>query len=480
MIGNYFKTGKTIVIDDQYEEAQPLLNSLYDLGIPHHYSDGSPSTLPKKPLHFRLIFLDLELISRTSMHSNTAKDDYKNFKSKHIGILDKVLKNNNESFILVIWSTEKGDLEDPFKEIFDLTKDQHTNKKPYKIIPLEKRNYFNQGVFIETKKDQLYREIKDELKDLDAFKTFCEWETKINDSAGETFDAILQTVNSFKEKEKGLSQLITLLSIAHSGDSGFLGLTTNQKKTDAVLLALNEILHDDVDRLVLDQREEEFKNWAAKDKAQITGLRKGFDNGSINAKLFTYTPNKPELTGSIYQVKRGKEPKAIYDDAVNLKKIESEVIAKFKRENNNQGPDPITKNHLVEEFNKNLYQNLVQPVELNVTPLCDVSQGNDPVHRIIPGLIIPESNKAFFICRGYCSQRFSANELITNLNDNVFLLLDFRYFKSLAKSSIKSRTKDSKKLPRYLFTLRNNLVNDIQISLSNHVSRLGVLSLQDK
>lgn len=485
MIGNYFKTGKTIVIDDVYEQAVPLLNSLYRHQIPHYYSDGginSKFPLPKNKLHFRLVFLDLNLKPQLSA-GGSGGDDFKNFKAHHLNIIDKILKNENHSYVLVIWSRDEDKYLEEFKKIFDQKERYSTHKKPYKIIPLDKAAFFSEGQFKKDKEKELFEKIEVELKKLDTFKVFCAWEGKVNESAGETIDSILQTANNFEEenKESYLSKLITLLSIAYSGNDGFLGSSNDQMKTDSVLLALNEILDDDLDRLILNNREEEYENWKANNTEQIDTLRNQIDAGPINTKLFTYKPNRPELTGSLYGVRRSNTIKKIFDDAANFGAIASRQKGVFKSQNNNQGPNSDELERLVGEHYKFLYSSIL-PIELNITPLCDVSQGKDKKHRILPGFIISEKNRKMI----KTNNRFSLNTKefdISGLNEriklkgNVFIYFDMRYFTSISKSEVQSRAIGKKTLPRYLFTLRSNLVNDLQISVSNHVSRLGVLSL---
>ena len=46
MIDNYFSTGNVYVIDDQVNEATPIINSLYSHQVPHIYLDGGTKGLP--------------------------------------------------------------------------------------------------------------------------------------------------------------------------------------------------------------------------------------------------------------------------------------------------------------------------------------------------------------------------------------------------------------------------------------------------
>jgi hypothetical protein len=107
------------------------------------------------------------------------------------------------------------------------------------------------------------------------------------------------------------------------------------------------------------------------------------------------------------------------------------------------------------------------PIEINVTPLCDIVQNKFIHYRVITGFIAPlhyyecikKNDLAFF----YKSPKFSLN------GKEMFIGLDLRTFSSFSKEEIDKKD--------YFFSLRTNLINDIQTKLSAHVSRLGVLYL---
>ena len=56
------KNGRIVVIDDKYEEALPLLRSIWQNGFAAIYFNGERKYLPQAPLDdVRVIFLDMEL-----------------------------------------------------------------------------------------------------------------------------------------------------------------------------------------------------------------------------------------------------------------------------------------------------------------------------------------------------------------------------------------------------------------------------------
>jgi hypothetical protein len=257
-----------------------------------------------------------------------------------------------------------------------------------------------------------------------------------------------------------------------------------------VLLALNQVLGDDIDRMILDHREEEYENWVEiNNREDIRKLRKVVDRGLINAKLFTYSPNKPELTGSLYQVDNSQIIQSIFSDSILYEKVEREVKSSSSLKiGKKASPEELQKyNSTIEteklELVKNIFSNVI-PVELNITALCDIAQGKDKLHRVIPGLLIKESDRDFFNTRlGYikATEIFQVDELLpeNSIAGNVLAYFDLRYFTTYSKENIKSRVKGNS-LPSYLFTFRANLINDFQIAVANHISRPGVLYLQEK
>lgn len=143
----YFRTGKTLVIDDQYNEARPLLDALSKNQIPFFYTQGKPhsdfplpNSDPKDSQFYNLIFLDLNLDFKFagSQIGNDAEE--KTFKGTHAQILNLVLRNRNRSFIIIVWSNEEETFLSHFMQLF--VDNKYTLKRPYKVISLNKSSFF--------------------------------------------------------------------------------------------------------------------------------------------------------------------------------------------------------------------------------------------------------------------------------------------------------------------------------------------------
>jgi len=127
------RNGRIVLIDDKYNEIEPILNLLSKNRIPYNYYNGKKSLLPEKPLNdVRIIFLDLELVEGTG-----AKDS----RSIIANILDKIVSSNPSPYILAVWSKHTSDNE-YIKQLKDLL-NKEKNIAPVEIIYVSKNDYMD-------------------------------------------------------------------------------------------------------------------------------------------------------------------------------------------------------------------------------------------------------------------------------------------------------------------------------------------------
>lgn len=470
MISNYFSSGNVYVIDDVFEEAKPIINSLYKHQIPHIFSDGSRSKLPKTPQHVRLIFLDLNLYPATNPAS------IKDFKSKHSSILNALLANNSSSYIILIWSKEEDTKLADFKEMLDEAEYSLSHRKPIEIIELNKKSYFNEisndagdieYEFIEGKEDELHNLINEKLKENDAFKTLTSWETIIKKSSNKTVDYIFELAKNDPDQKKKLKELITCLSVSYLGHENFYEKlkSDNQSRTDGFLYALTELIDDEIEKEIYINNQYEFADWSTKE--ELKKINADFE-AKLNSKfLISKGKNYKELTGSIFKVSKTKHSYIdILNDCIDVDKLNPFVKTYNTGKPIEQQLDK--KNYIKRRFNKHIDSNIFIPIELNITPLCDIVQKKEKYYRIVPGILI---RSEYYGCLKRVSERDFQSPIVyvDDYNASYKLILDYRFFHSLSKKEINKLDK--------IFTLRKNFVDDIQLKLSNHVSRLGVLNL---
>ncbi len=475
----YFKTGKTIVIDDQYNEAKPLLDALSKNHIPFLYTQGKPhsefplpNSNPDDAQYYSLIFLDLNLDFKFAGGKIGNEGEEKTFKGTHAQILDTLVKNKNRSFIIVIWSNDEENYKEEFLKIFQDDEKYKTLKRPYKIISLSKLDFFSRAPdgsyqFIAGKEEALKDKISTQLADLEAFKLFCEWDRIVSQSVSDSIDDFMGLVNNIpdeKEREEYLAKIITAISIAYSGVEGYLKLETNEEKTDSVLLALTQILNDDIDRNVLVERQKEFTGWKATTKKEAKQVNLAIQTSLLNRKLLIFKPNRKDLTGSLYKTAKDKKYfEDVFLDSFSISSISKDFIKQYKKEHANITDEFIEK--IAKKYCLVILIKSIIPVELNISPLCDVVQNKLIEHRVVKGLIIP-SDCFDKIAK---SDYFLTTPIFALTGKDFFLAFDLRTFSSCSKEEIESKD--------YIFSLRTNLVNDIQTKLAAHVSRLGVFNL---
>lgn len=471
MVSDFFSNGSVYVIDDQANEAAPLIKALYKHQVPHIYLDGSAAGLPKSPKQVRVILLDLNL------KPGTATQDAKSFKSIHAGILSKLLANEASSYIVLVWSKEEATYRKYFEEIFNEKTDLYgfNNRPPLDIISLEKGDYFQSSVgesgeiifdWKEGKEDQLFAILGEKLSNNEAFRILCSWETVIANSGANTVDYLFELVRGLKQPQlnQQLNQLVSSLSISYLGKENFEVITSNQERTDAFMLALSELIDDEIDRKIILKSQPEFEGWNV-------GRLKPDDRSKLNGKLLTSVETeKSTITGSVFEGGADHDFVQMLVDCLDVDRTKF----KTKKESTEKGLGrPCTKEEVVElkvavakEISSDAKRFVA--VEVNLTPLCDVVQKKEVYYRIVPGFIIDVKSSEWLFKstdRNYCSPLLRLDESMGNCH----LVLDYRYLHSEGKEKIEKRKK--------LFRLRKGFVDDIQLKLANHVSRLGMLYL---
>jgi hypothetical protein len=220
--------GSVLIIDDNIEEALPLIKLLSKNGIASTYYTGiRDADLPAQPAQkIRLAFLDIQLIPGLSK-SNYATNIKK--------LLHQIIPDENGPYILIIWS---GLSEVYADELEDQVTSPEFAKRPVIHLRFKKADYFEHvsdnslqeqldeaystlaGRFIKddlaviervinssipaqsqykAKSDALQfisRDLQDKLKGVDSFHLFTIWENLVNKAAGKTvasFSKLYQT-----------------------------------------------------------------------------------------------------------------------------------------------------------------------------------------------------------------------------------------------------------------------------------------------
>ncbi|MDX5338007.1 MAG: hypothetical protein LPK25_03195 [Cyclobacteriaceae bacterium] len=236
--------GSVVVVDDKIEDAMPLIELLSRLGISCTYFSGDDDDkLPSPSLRkVRMAFFDIQLFGpsdATSYAVNVAR------------LIDRLVPESNGPYVLILWTTIASYEADTVESQI-LHSAQLKNKKPLKIIRLEKTRYFqnvqsrelldsiisevdttlsarfdpddidaikeviNESVPLENKKvvitnalDEISEELSAALQGAaDSFQFFTHWEEAINSAAGSTVNHVSSLYNVDEHWPENLKNII--------------------------------------------------------------------------------------------------------------------------------------------------------------------------------------------------------------------------------------------------------------------------------
>ena len=414
--------GRIVVIDDQESEGLPLVKSLIKKGHLATFFNNTKEDLPSKPLSgIRVVFLDLYL--------SDAYQGIKTIISSIIGILERLIdKNVNGPFLVIFWTKHPADAEQVSLEL---------KEKGFQFLhlTLEKDECKNaQGKF---SVQIIQSKLKTIFENFSSFEVFMYWENLIHKSAGKIVNefANLSEMNEIWNGE--MSHIISKLARSILGEH--FNKDNPNEIVENAMFAMNSALIDSI------QQETKFSNKTNK----------------INFQPPEVPKNRKKLNVS--------------DGALNNRLLLKKVIG------NNPSPGNIYTNHnslklsLKTIFNgdfdnfqkKDEISSLIKHVILEVTPACDYAEKKLLTNRVISGVFWPHEYKKNLKSK---TEYLYITPVLLDKNDHLtHLVFDFRTFSSLPLTKLKKK--------KTAYTLQNEILADIQSKLSNHVSRLGTISV---
>lgn len=383
--------GKVLVIDDQIEEAMPLLNLLGKKGVSSMYYSGSFPDLPEKPFDgIRLVFCDLKF--------NVASDP-KSVASNVYAILNSLISESNGPYILLVWSAHGTDYLEELRKVL-----QESRITPEFVLQLNKGDFFsstyNDKFFddiiealseldldradedkvkklIEKKTsshvapkrepipnalEKIEEKLKEELKKVNLFHLFVLWENTISKAAIETVNSIYKAIPESVPEDKKLRAM--LFYLARYRLEKQIGDADEDTKFRAAMDSLNELFSyfysEQVHMLSLDKVE-------ADKILEIKEIRE-LSDAKFNQWKMLASSNKGHHPGNMYK----------------------DISQSFKYHGLLK-PDMFTKpeeyNKIVEELEKN---SDITYVLVDISSDCDIAQKKLFVSRVVPGIMIPE------------------------------------------------------------------------------------------
>lgn len=331
--------GKVVVVDDNINEALPLISVLSKQGVPVHYFDGEYDNLPENPIHgARIIFLDIEL--------NTGGQDNKSKAAKVINVITKLVGPSPNPYVIIAWTKHP--------EVVELIEKGLSEAKPILILTIEKYQCKDDEGNFELEKIKEVIEAK--LDNFGCFHLFISWENSATHSASNTVNNAFSFFPLDDEWDNKMQNVIYNLAKAYSG---------KQLAEDFVLSSLmtfNSVFLDTLERNIQKNIQDFTKVGTLKfeDKSRL--------DASIMAKI-----NSTILLSPVDDI--SVVPGNIYFSSNII--IDSKDIFGAK------------------------YEGTHQNVLIEVSPTCDYAQQKWRLSRVLPGLLCTNSEVSKIIKTDY-------------------------------------------------------------------------------
>lgn len=421
--------GRIAIIDDNINQARPLMDVLSSKQYPFTYYSGELKYLPVKEdfcNDIRVVFLDINLI-------DDSEHEDKILRAKLVPVLTRVISPVNFPFVIVYWSRHENH-KHLIEDIFDT---DLKDRKPIGYLEESKLNYFdlegNNVKGFEESINKLFEKIDELLNEKPAFSYLLHWENLIHISADNTLEEIFSFKKSKNTWEQDANYIFNKLGKSFAGKH--FDFSSPIEKINSSFQSMNSIFLDTIEFNV---NTITIKN--------VQALNSEIVNNDIIPEL-----NK----------------KLICSDHIGNLKYSGVVINELKSTINIVDELTIQKIKAanLENFNKDLREKLLDVI-INVTPLCDFVQNKQKVDRLARGILIESKFRQYLDDKSealFFSPDFQYNSI------SYFLVIDFRYF----------FTQDIQHGENFqpIFRLRQQILSEIQSKLARHISRQGILFL---
>lgn len=435
---NFPINGRIAIIDDQVNQALPLINILSKNRVPFAYYSGDVSFLPEADqVHndIRILFLDINLID------NTERSD-KELKAQLIPVLRRVITPDNYPYVVIYWSRHEDHKNLVEQDIFNA---ELSDRKPIAFLSAVKSDFINlDGTYTDEFEDRiqkLFSSVDAKIAENPSYSYLMNWENTVHYSSDSTLERIFQPFHKHENWSEHANYLVKKLGEAYSGEEIFDKLEL-QEKVKSFYSTLNLSFIDTLENII------SLRPIPNASKFPTKFISKNVESVySINSKLLI----SKDLEALSY-------PGTVYKITSPISKNDFEKI--FGALSNDTG-----------KRNKEVVLKSAIDVWVNVTPLCDAVQKKVVQHRLVKGILIE--------CFKNWEKSFNTNEAIfisapfSYDGKNYLLFLDFRHFFTLSSFG-KSKFREP------IFRIRQQLLAEIQSKLSRHINRQGILALHEK
>ena len=450
--------GRIAIVDDQIEQALPLMRVFAKNNVPFVYYKGTdPEYLPEQPENdIRILLLDLNLLGG---RDNQPKD----IRSSLFFVINHIISPNNYPYVLVLWSRQEKEYKEMLEELFS---DALKDCAPIIILEWIKSDFFPNFSDEEVKKDEEYRiidELKNVIAGLPAYSYLMQWENCIHNAADETIQDIFHDFHSQDNWNNSANCILDMFAKSyleqHYRDAPI------EDRAKASLFFLNNVYYDTLESTITNIRIENAVELLYEANADLTSDIKSKVNNYLLISKSQTQINQPGcvFTSSDSNVECVKCFRAIINDCLNTEEIRALVAKRFHDTGIQEAKDYCKQ--LMKE-RRDAISSTAIPCGVVVTPACDYAQNKAKYDRIIMGIIIDSCYKEFIDTKSeaiYVSPSFneSSHERILVLNCRYFFTQDLRKTNGIG----------------VLYRIRSSLFSEIQSKLARHINRQGVMNL---
>lgn len=438
--------GRIAIVDDNINQALPLLRVFSKNNIPYTYYKGNDlDYLPEQPENdIRILFLDLNLIGDRALQA-------KDVKSVLHSVLRTIISPQNYPYVVIVWSLQEKEYLTALESLFQ---NELKECAPIALIEWIKSEYFNptEDTIPNADDTKIITSLKDILRGLHAYSYLLQWENCVHNSADATVQSIFHESHVIEDWTKQADYIFELFS------RSFLEKRYNEAGdsliTRSSLLFLNDIFNDTLEQCIWNL---DIEN-ARKLESNISADEKKDD---IKTKV-----NKHLLLSTQYVSSQQPGCVLVCNDEPNIrlsKELLNDSTSRASFYTKDKGNNVLNKE--MKEWRDTVYKKML-PCVVVVTPACDHAQNKAKNIRLVRGIIVKDCHREHFDRQSeaiYISPSFNYE------NNNCILVLNFRYFFTCQNKEIKDVS--------VIFRLRSAVLSEIQSKLARHISRQGIMNL---
>jgi hypothetical protein len=455
---NGLRTCRVVVIDDDIDEARPLLTTLNNIGIGTLYFDGDSEKLPKEPLTgIRVLFLDLRLMS-------SLNPDPRHYIRHTLAVLKKVIDIESCLTGIIYWAKQKED-----RDEFNIQLSQNIPQfKPAFLLAIDNKMQFCNS----NNSEKLKQVLLNTLRQFPAQKLLWSWEQSVHDAASATCRQLVSVAlkdsagNNNKTNDEKILNLLRSLIVSAGGNADL----SPQSLMNCLFESLNLVHLDQLEHCVFGMEKKDLprKNGLARQLVQRPTLS-AEQISRLNGILITskVPPNKSHMSpGNIYVAKLWNRKDQSFPFDKRTKVFKNFIIDIWPNlKNNNELLDFLIRQST--------------PCLVDITPACDYASKKVKIARLLGGVFIRSSGdkkkdeklELKDQCKIFAKEielcYFQSEAL--GLNGNYKIVVNARHLYSKPVEDLKKH--------KAAFRLRRQIVTDIQAWFASHAARPGYLSI---